>query len=72
MALALNQWSHRRAVFNGSQVQYFVNGVLLNDGAKLPATITAQDGDIVAGRSHNNISQFFNGSLDEVRIYNRI
>ena len=68
-ALALNQWSHLALVFNGSQVQYFVNGVLLTT-APLPATITARGNSLQVG-ADNNISQFFNGSLDEVRIYNR-
>ena len=38
--------------------------------APLPATITARGNSLQVG-ADNNISQFFNGSLDEVRIYNR-
>jgi hypothetical protein len=68
-ALAVNQWSHLAVVFNGSQVQYFVNGILLTT-APLPATIAARGNSLHVG-ADNNIWQFFNGSLDEVRIYNR-
>jgi hypothetical protein len=67
-ALALNQWSHLAVVFDGSQVQYFVNGILLTT-APLPATIVARGNSLHLG-ADNSVWQFFNGSLDEVRIYN--
>ena len=68
-ALALDQWSHLAVVFDGSQVRYYVNGLLVTT-ASLPATITARSNPLRIG-ADNNTQQFFNGSLDEVRIYNR-
>lgn len=68
-ALVLNQWSYLAVVFNGSQVQYYVNGVLATT-VSLPATITGRNNGFQIG-ADNNIQQFFRGSLDEVRVYNR-
>jgi hypothetical protein len=68
-ALALNQWSYLAVVFDGSQVKYYVNGVLVTT-ASLPATITARTNPFGIGADANT-QQFFKGSLDEVRIYNR-
>jgi glucose/arabinose dehydrogenase len=69
IALALNQWSHLAVVFDGSQVLYYLNGTLVTT-ASLPATITARSNPFRLG-ADNNTQQFFKGSLDEVRIYNR-
>jgi hypothetical protein len=68
-ALLLNQWNHLAVVFNGSQVQYYLNGALITT-VSLSATITARGNPFQLG-ADNNTQQFFKGSLDEVRIYNR-
>jgi hypothetical protein len=68
-ALPLNQWNHLAVVFNGSQVQYYLNGAPITT-VSLPATITARGNPFQLG-ADNNTQQFFKGSLDEVRIYNR-
>jgi hypothetical protein len=68
-ALALNQWSYIAVVFNGSQAQFYVNGTLATT-ASLPATITARNNSFRLG-ADSNTQQFFRGSLDEVRIYDR-
>ena len=68
-ALALNQWSYLAVVFDGSQAQFYVNGALITT-ASLPATITARGNPFQFG-ADNNPAQFFKGSLDDVRIYDR-
>jgi hypothetical protein len=68
-ALPLNQWNHLAVVFNGSQVQYYLNGALITT-VSLPATITVRGNPFQLG-ADNNTQQFFKGSLDEVRVYNR-
>jgi hypothetical protein len=67
--LALNQWSHLAIVFNGTQVQFYLNGTLVNT-VTLSATITARGTPMKIGADANT-SQFFKGLLDELRIYNR-
>jgi hypothetical protein len=68
-ALALNQWSNLAVVFNGSHVQFYVNGALSTTLA-LSASITARGNALRLG-ADADIQQFFEGSLDDVRIYER-
>jgi hypothetical protein len=68
-ALALNQWSNLAVVFDGSQVQFYVDGALATT-ASLSASITARGNALRVGADANT-QQFFRGSLDDVRIYGR-
>jgi hypothetical protein len=68
-ALALNQWSNLAVVFNGSQALFYVNGALATT-VSLSASITARGNALRLG-ADANIQQFFKGSLDDVRIYER-
>jgi hypothetical protein len=68
-ALALNQWSNLAVVFNGSQAQFYVNGALATT-VPLSASITARGNPLRLGADANT-QQFFKGSLDDVRIYER-
>lgn len=68
-ALTLNQWSHLAIVFNGSQVQFYVNGALAGSKS-LTATLTAR-GLQLRMAADADPWQFYKGVLDNVRIYNR-
>jgi glucose/arabinose dehydrogenase/PKD repeat protein/fibronectin type 3 domain-containing protein len=67
--LPLSQWSHLAIVFNGSQALFYVNGNLVSSPA-LAASITARDSLLYIGADVRP-TQFFNGTLDDVRVYNR-
>jgi len=69
-----NVWKHVALSFSGSTVSLFVNGVFEETEALLlPTTITS--GDFFVGRSARPIStsptDYFDGSLDEISLYNR-
>ncbi|MBI4173447.1 MAG: hypothetical protein HY519_01890, partial [Candidatus Aenigmarchaeota archaeon] len=71
-AFTKNRWHHVAVVANQSDVSIYVNGVL-NTSATLtvtPAT-NAQSLTIGAKASAAGMQNFFNGSVDEIRIYNR-
>ena len=68
-ALTANQWSHLAVVFNGSTVQFYVNGVLKST-VNLSGSITAR-GNVLRIGADAGPGQFFKGSVDDVRIYNR-
>jgi glucose/arabinose dehydrogenase/chitodextrinase len=68
-SLAKGQWSHLAVVFNGSTVQFYVNGALVSTG-NLSATITARGNPLRVG-SDASTEQFYKGLLDNVRVYNR-
>jgi glucose/arabinose dehydrogenase/PKD repeat protein/fibronectin type 3 domain-containing protein len=68
-ALALNQWTHLAVVFNGSTAQFYLNGTLVATKS-LVASITARGMPLRIGADADPW-QFYKGSLDNVRIYNR-
>lgn len=68
-ALPTTQWSHLAIVFNGTAVQFYVNGALVST-QNLSAAITARTNPLRMGADANT-NQFYRGLLDDVRIYNR-
>ena len=68
-SLPFGQWRHLAVVFNGSQVQFYVNAILVST-QPLAASIQARGNPLNIG-ADTRPSQFHKGLLDEVRIYNR-
>lgn len=65
----LNQWSHIALVKSGTTVTAYLNGITPVATGSLPATLTANTQTLrIAGRT--NVSHYFNGNIDEVRIWN--
>jgi PKD repeat protein len=67
--LPLNQWAHLVATYDGNVQQLYVNGVLVasrNQAGLIPTS----DGALRIG-GNNILGEFFQGYIDEVRIYNR-
>lgn len=66
--LQLNTWNHVAVTYNGSTITLYINGASV--------ATTSQTGNISSGSSSLYIggtptSEFFQGRIDEVRIYNR-
>jgi hypothetical protein len=71
-----NQWLHLAATYDGTNVKYYVNGVEQTAMATTHSgTFTADDNPILIGCDTNNheasYEEYFNGLIDELRIYNR-
>jgi hypothetical protein len=67
--LPLNTWSHLAVTYNGSVLKLYVNGTLVNSqsvSGQMPVStnVLRIGGDSVWG-------EYFNGLIDEVRVYNR-
>jgi hypothetical protein len=68
-ALALNVWTHIAVTYDGATLRLYRNGAQIGS--------RAQTGNIAVGNQPlriggNNVSgEFFNGLIDEVRVYNR-
>jgi beta-glucanase (GH16 family) len=67
--LRLNAWSHLAGTFDGTALRLYVNGVLAKT-LSLPGSLVQTPGPLRIG-GHSTIGQFFNGLIDEVRVYNR-
>jgi hypothetical protein len=64
-----DEWHHLAAVYNGSVMQLYLDGKL---DATQPWTggIGKNDSDVLIGENAQQPGRFFNGLIDDVRIYN--
>jgi len=67
--LPLNTWSHLAATYNGATVRLFVNGTLVMTSA-IRGTLPASANPLRIG-GNALWGEYFSGTIDEVRVYNR-
>ena len=67
--LPLNTWTHLAATYNGTTLRIFVNGTEVGSRAMTGALLTTS-GDLRIG-GNGVWGEFFQGRIDDVRIYNR-
>src|SRR5438309_1859832 len=68
-ALAANTWTHLATTFDGATLRLYVNGVQASSRAMTGTLPTSTNPLQIGGDSL--FGQFFQGRIDEVRIYNR-
>lgn len=67
--LPLNQWSHLATTYDGSQYRFYINGIQVIARAQT-GKLAASTGVLRIGG--NSIwGEYFQGRIDEIRIYNR-
>ncbi len=66
-ALNTSQWYHVGAMYNGSTVRLFLNGVMVASGAAAGNIASAA---LTLGKNPSAASNYFKGKIDEVRIFN--
>jgi hypothetical protein len=66
--LPAKTWSHVALVFTGGRTYLYVDGKLIDNGAAEP--VVTEEGELQIGGS-TDTSDYFDGRVDEVRIYNR-
>jgi RHS repeat-associated protein len=68
----LNQWTHVAVTYDNGVVKTYLNGTLANtyNGAGSIGDANASQNDFRIG-GRQNISEYFQGRIDEVRVYNR-
>jgi RHS repeat-associated protein len=69
-AMPLNTWTHVAAVYNGTAVTLYVNGVQAATNNR-SGTITPSAGLLRLGWSATRPAERFVGQMDDVRVYNR-
>ena len=69
LKLPLNSWSHLAATYDGAALRLYVNGELVSTRA-VSGPITTSASPLRIG-GNNVWGEFFNGLIDEVRVYNR-
>jgi hypothetical protein len=69
-ALPLNTWSHLTATYDGAFLRLYVNGELV-DTDDAPSVIAGEGELQIGGDEDWSAAGFFDGRIDEVRVYDR-
>jgi len=68
--ISLGEWHHIIGTFDGSTIRVYVDGV--EDGNySISGTIDSATHPLLIGKGAGGYGRYFNGTIDEVRIYNR-
>jgi sugar lactone lactonase YvrE len=67
----LRQWTHMVGVYSGSNyIRLYKNGVLVDEETTgVPSSIVYNGGSFIIGRRALDAQSYFDGSLDEIRVY---
>lgn len=68
--LALGTWTHIATTYDGANQRFYVNGVLVATRAQT-GLIAVGNGALRIGGNASFTDEFFEGLIDEVRVYNR-
>lgn len=68
---SLNTWYHIGAVIEDSLVKYYLNGALINENVISTTYGKSTNNTLMLGRDDPGGIEYFNGKMDEVRIYSR-
>ena len=68
--LTAGKWYHVAGVVSGGQVTIYIDGVSVKTGAAAP--LSANSDPMTIGRDYTPTPRYFNGSFDEVRIWNDV
>ncbi|MDP5082260.1 MAG: T9SS type A sorting domain-containing protein [Winogradskyella sp.] len=66
--IPFNEWHHIAAIYNGSEIAFYIDGVFDNAESKTSPIIT-NDYFYVGAAGKNAPSQYFSGNIDELRIW---
>jgi hypothetical protein len=66
---AVNVWTHLAMTYNGSTIRLYVNGLQVSSVSRTGAIKTSRTPLQIGG--DNYYGQYFAGTIDEVRVYNR-
>jgi len=66
------KWHFMSATYDGTTMRIYVDGVQTGSGTSFSGNLPTQSGNVRVGADYQSTpGNFFTGSLDEVRIYNR-
>lgn len=71
-AVIVNSWNHIAATYDGSTMILYVNGAQMGTVAR-SGTITSSTGVLTVGADYNGTAatEFFTGSLEDLKLYSR-
>jgi hypothetical protein len=70
-AFALGQWYHIVGVYDGTNVTLYINGIKIGSSAYTFGALSSSGGAVTIGGA-GGTNTVFNGTIDDVRVYNRV
>ncbi|MEK6874682.1 MAG: LamG domain-containing protein, partial [Nanoarchaeota archaeon] len=70
VGVADGKWHHIVGIDNGTNISVYVDGVLSNS-TSVSGSPTYDTGSLEIGRYGSGSTEYFNGSIDEIKIFNR-
>jgi len=70
-ALTNGDWAHLTGVWTGSIMSLYVNGTLVGFGSVSGNVVNTGEAIKIGGTSVGGVAKYFDGLIDDVRIYNR-
>ena len=68
----LNQWTHAVVTFNGSTINWYINGVIDKSLSQIGTIIPQRNGDLCIGRElFENYGRGMSGRISNTKLYNR-
>ncbi len=72
-SLPINNWSHIVGTYDGSKMKIYLNGInKMTINLRGTGIIETNDQKLYIGFHSGNIKKYFNGTIDEIRIYNNV
>jgi hypothetical protein len=69
-ALQLSTWYHIAGVWDGAVMKVYINGVVEPNTSPASGTITPTTNAVYLGQDFESASERFNGTVDELKVYN--
>ena len=70
IALPQDEWHHIAVIYDGNRATFYIDGVEDTSAARNNPVSTNQH-FLIAAANHQSPTRFFNGTLDEVRVWNQ-
>jgi len=65
------EWIHIAAVWDGNVIKYYLNGVKDDNEDSFTNTLNIVETDMILGADPPGVTEWFNGKLDDMYLYNR-
>lgn len=69
--LGLNQWNHVAITYDGRSIRFYVNGTLDENVVSVPLRFKSDTESLTLGVDLPGDDEYFRGSIDEAKVYNR-
>lgn len=70
-AISPNIWYHLVGTFDGSVIRFYVNGIEISPATNFTGSISLSASSLLIGKNPTQPGREWNGTIDEVMIYNR-